>query len=88
MAYTTDEKIDLLFETMAKTDQKINKLTDDIAEMRKSQTEMDRKFQEIIQDADRRIKKLEEMRWRLGLIQWDIAEDAIRRSISDNLLAY
>jgi len=99
MAYTTDEKIDKFFEGLIilwkKVDQistKVDQLTDDISELRKSHekdfAEMRKSQSEMNEKADKRMKKLEKMRWTMWIIQWDIAEDAIRRSNRENLLAY
>ncbi len=77
----------------------IAKLGERIEDMRKSQEEtnrqmkerderFDRKMEEMREDWNKELKATVKLRKKLWLIQWDIAEDSIRRSVERNLSQY
>jgi len=100
MSYTTDEKIDTLFQSILELKNSIKSMSEshdrDFVELRKSQAETDRKFWEMSQETDRKLQessdrfdikfdrilsKFEEI-W---LVQWEFAEDSIKRSVKEDL---
>ena len=102
MAYTIDEKIDLLFQSILELKESIKTMSEshdkDFAEMRKSQAEMDRKFQEtdrkfqeskkMIDEMSAKVKEIWTQFGNLWITHWEIVEDGIYRNLEKELLRY
>jgi len=71
-----------------KLSEKIDRISDDISRLEKSQAETDRKMQESSDKFDAKRDKIMSKFEDIWFVQWEFAEDSIRRSIKEDLAVF